>query len=382
MRQTHSALEFIDRPFRQVPARSGQGTGLRAHPALTGAGLPSADGPLGVKANISSPNGGNRENLALVAEEPPAATQAERLKLAKNARVDDAIAAVFAACLNHWTANEAVALRGADPEGIHEMRVALRRMRSALSDFRKQIPASQVAWLKRETKWLITSLSAARDWDVFLSELLAPVEAARPGDAGLVELRAAAQAEKEKSYAGARRAIRSSRYSALLARTRRWLSSKRWRQGRNGGQKSLDEPARKLATRLLAKRHKAVLKLGTDFETLSAEERHQLRMALKKLRYTADFFRSLYRKKREKRYFQAIAQLQDALGHMNDIVMTNHLLERLSAARDRQRVSDRLSAAAGILAGWHTHSATSSEHEAEANWREFSECDVFWKGKC
>ena len=93
-----------------------------------------------------------------------------------------------------------------------------------------------------------------------------------------------------------------------------------------------------------------MLKLGRDFETLSAEERHQLRMALKKRRYTADFFRSLYRKKREKRYFQAMAQLQDSLGHMNDIVMTNHLLDRLSVARDRQRASDRLSAAAGIVA--------------------------------
>jgi hypothetical protein len=66
---------------------------------------------------------------------------------------------------------------------------------------------------------------------------------------------------------------------------------------------------------------------------------------------------------------------------MNDIVMTNNLLDRLSVARDRQRVSERLSAAAGIVAGWHTHSARSSEHEAEANWREFSTCDAFWEGK-
>ena len=347
-------------------------------PALTGADIPGADGSTGVSVNVSSPNGGNRENSALVAEKVPAATQAERLKLAKNGRVEDAIAAVFAACLNHWTANEAVALRGADPEGVHEMRVALRRMRSALSDFRKAIPASQVAWLKRETKWLITSLSAARDWDVFLSELLAPVEAARPGDAGLAELRSAAQTEREKSYARARGAIRSSRYSALLAGTRRWLSSKRWRQVRNGGQKSLDEPARKLGTRLLAKRHKTTLKLGHDFNSLSVEERHQLRLALKKLRYTADFFRSLYRKKREKAYFHALAKLQNSLGHMNDIVMANHLFERLSAARGDRRASDLLFTAVGIVVGWHTHNASSSEREAEANWLEFSDCDPFW----
>ena len=118
--------------------------------------------------------------LAVVAKAPPAATKAERIELAKNASVDDAVAVVFAACLRHWTANEAAALSGLDPEGVHEMRVALRRIRAALSDFREIIPVAQVAWLKRETKWLLTSLGTARDWDVFLSELLAPVEAGRP----------------------------------------------------------------------------------------------------------------------------------------------------------------------------------------------------------
>ena len=316
--------------------------------------------------------------LAVVAKAPPAATKAERIELAKNASVDDAVAVVFAACLRHWTANEAAALSGLDPEGVHEMRVALRRMRAALSDFREIIPVAQVTWLKRETKWLITSLGTARDWDVFLSELLAPVEAARPGDAGLAKLRMAAETEREKGYTRARRAIRSPRYSALLARMRRWLSAKSWRQGSNRTRKSLDEPAVKLAGRLLTKRHKAVLKLGRDFKKLSAQERHQLRIALKKLRYTAEFFRSLYQKKREKAYFHALAQLQNSLGHMNDIVVADHLLERLSAARDDRRISDRLSNAAGIVVGWYMQSASSSEHQAEANWREFCHCDAFW----
>jgi hypothetical protein len=63
---------------------------------------------------------------------------------------------------------------------------------------------------------------------------------------------------------------------------------------------------------------------------------------------------------------------------MNDIVVADHLLERLSAAREGQRASDHLFTAVGIVAGWHTHSASSSEHEAEANWRAFCRCDAFW----
>jgi CHAD domain-containing protein len=67
-------------------------------------------------------------------------------------------------------ANEAPALSGLDTEKIHQMCVALRRMRSAIADFQEIIPATQVARLKRETKWLLASLGSARDWDVFLSD--------------------------------------------------------------------------------------------------------------------------------------------------------------------------------------------------------------------
>ncbi len=310
--------------------------------------------------------------------EPPAATRAKRIELAKHASVDDAVAVIFAGCLEHWTANEAAALSGLDAEGVHEMRVALRRMRAAISDSRKFIPPAQVSWLKRETKWLETSLGSARDWDVFLSELLAPVEAARPGDTGLTELRRTAEPERETGYAEARMAIRSSRYSALLARMRRWLSAKSWRDGSNGRGKPLDGPAVKLAGWLLTKRHKAVLKLGRDFKKLSPQERHRLRIALKKLRYTADFFCSLYQKKHEETYFHALAQMQNSLGHMNDIMVADHLLERLSAARANQKVSGNLLTAVGIVKGWYTHSAISSELEAEANWHEFCHCDTFW----
>lgn len=317
------------------------------------------------------------QGLAMVVKEP-ATAKARQVALAKDASVDRGVAVVFAACLNQWKANEAAALSGLDPEGVHEMRVALRRMRVALSDFKEVIPAGEVDWLRRESKWLISSPSAARDWDVFLLELLTPVEASRAGDTGLAELRLAAEAERETGYVVVRRAIRSARYSALSARMTRWLASKCWRKAGHGRQKNLDESAETLAGRLLTKRHTAVLKLGRDFNKFSPEERHQLRIALKKLRYTAEFFRSLYRKKRERAYFHALAQLQDSLGRMNDIAVADHLLERLSALRKDRRASDHLQTAIGFVSGWHVHSAITSENEAEANWREFCGCDVFW----
>lgn len=307
-----------------------------------------------------------------------AATKAEKIELQKRASVEDALAVVFGACLRHWTENRAAALSG-DPEGVHEMRVALRRTRVALSDFREVIPHSHFARMKRETKWLLGKLGSARNWDVFLAELLAPVEAARPGDEGLTRLRIAAEAERAKGYVQARRAIRSPRYSAFQTRTRRsWLLDKSRRQGSNGTGKSRDELAVKLAGRLLRKRNKVVLKLGRDIKKLSARERHRLRIALKKFRYTAEFFRSLYQKKREKAYFHALTRLQDSLGRMNDVVVADHLLKRLSSARHDQNTFDPLSTAAGTVARWYSKSASSSKRQAEANWREFRRCDAFW----
>ena len=78
------------------------------------------------------------------------------------------------------------------------------------------------------------------------------------------------------------------------------------------------------------------LGLGRDFTGFSSEERHQLRIALKKLRYTAEFFRSLYPKEHAKPYLSALAQMQNCLGHMNDdAVVAEHLLERLSTTHKR-----------------------------------------------
>jgi triphosphatase len=298
--------------------------------------------------------------------------------LIRKMTVDDAVALIFTECLKHWTSNENVALKAADPEGIHEMRVGLRRMRSALSDFRAIIPAAQLGWIKRETKWLITRLADARDWDVFLAELLEPVEAARPQDRGLRELRSAARAERKRGYATTRIAIRCLRHSRFLAQMRDWLSAKRWRQPREKDRGSLDEPIQKLARRVLKKRHDAALELGRDFSKLSAEQRHQLRIALKKLRYTADFFRSLYPEKHAKPYFRALAQMQDCLGHMNDVVVAEHLLERMASAHQRQRVFAHLLTAAGTVIGWHARGASAAAQEAEANWHKLRDVGCFW----
>ena len=128
-----------------------------------------------------------RSRRAATRSPPDAARLAQsRAAGARGGRaVDRAIQAILRSCLQHWCANEAAALDGSDPEGVHQMRVALRRLRSAFSVFGRLIDPAQRAWLSDEAKTIVNGLGPARDWDVFLAELLAPVRAARQDDAGL-----------------------------------------------------------------------------------------------------------------------------------------------------------------------------------------------------
>ena len=75
----------------------------------------------------------------------------------------------------------------------------------------------------------------------------------------------------------------------------------------------------------MAKRHRKALKRGRDFARLTPVERHRLRIALKKLRYATEFFHSPYPKKRTHAYLAALKELQDTLGHLNDVAVAETL---------------------------------------------------------
>ena len=302
--------------------------------------------PLHVETRSKSVRG-----YALAKGEPPAWHKAEPFALRPRATVDEAIGAILRACLEHWCVNEAAALDGRDPEGVHQMRVALRRLRSAVSIFGRLMAPEARDWLGGEAKRTIGSLGPARDWDVFLTESLAPVLAARPDDGRLLALRAAAEDARAEGYETARAAIGSPAYTRFLLQLGRWIEVGGWREGATAkGAAWLEQPIVAFADRLLAKRHRKALQRGRNLAELSPEQRHRARIALKKLRYATEFFDGLYKKKRAGRYLAALKQLQDALGHLNDVAvaerLTGPLIERAGAKRQD------LAAASGLMLGW------------------------------
>jgi triphosphatase len=316
---------------------------------------------------------------ALANGQAPAWYKAATLTLKPNATVDEAFREVLRSCVQHWSANEAAALDGRDPEGVHQLRVAIRRLRSALSTFGRLLDPDERARRSTGAKRIINSFGPARDWDVFSTELLAPISEARPGDPHLARVLDAAKVERQRGYDAVRAEIGSRAYTRYVLELRLWIEAGGWREhASERGAAWLDRPIVAFADHLLRKRHGKALKLGHDFAKLSAAERHAVRIALKKLRYACEFFESLYGKKTTKSYLTSLKQLQDALGHLNDVAVAEKLVRQVVDQAIAQPERESLHLAAGLVLGWHAKSVADVEPHVIEAWQAFAHGKPFW----
>ena len=302
--------------------------------------------------------------------------KAPPLALARGISVDEALAAIFRTCADQCAANHDAVLARADPEGVHQFRVALRRMRSALAVFRASLPQGDADWLKRKASRLIDLLGPARDWDVFIGETLAAVRAARPDDETLDVLAAAAGEERARAYEKAE-ALRAPEHTAFLLRFGRWIETAGWRA--HAGRAALDRPLVSLAAPLLDKRHKRVLKRGRDFERLSDARLHRLRITLKKLRYAGEFFAAQFPDGKPRAYIRALRRLQDDLGALNDAAVAEHCLRQLVHARRGRGDLAALGLGAGQVIGWHVRACAEARPRIDEDWHAFVAAAPYWR---
>ena len=133
-----------------------------------------------------------------------------------------------------------------------------------------------------------------------------------------------------------------------------------------------------IAHELLHERYQQLVDAGADFEQLDAEQRHKVRIQLKKLRYATEFFSSLYPKQKVTPYLADMKALQDDLGKSNDVDVARRLLKRvLKQVRGKQRA--RLSYAAGLVVGWHSHIGNGREQHLIEAWRKFAAQPPYWE---
>lgn len=310
----------------------------------------------------------------------PQPQKAGRLVLDRDTTVDAAMLVVFRRCLAHAVANEAAAAAGLELEGVHQLRVALRRLRSALSLFRPALPqAARMRWTA-EARWLLRSLGPCRDLDVLLHELIPTVAAAAPDDAApLGTLAALGRSAQQQAQQDARAAIGSRRCGDLLLGLACWAEQHGWRSGAEPAVASAQQASvLELSGRVLDRLHRRVRKRGRGFVELAPVARHELRLAVKKLRYGLDFFADLYEGKHVGAYLARTAELQESLGRQNDMAVSRQLSRMLLDRTTEDRRSEACFAA-GLLAGWQSRAALGLESRLTAQWDEFRRARPFWR---
>lgn len=303
---------------------------------------------------------------ALLEGRVPGPVKAKAVALKAKQPVGQAFMTIARSCLHQLLANRPALLDAGDPEAIHQMRVALRRLRSALKVFRPVLPVPCPEPLVAEMRWLLGALGPARDGDVFLSEILGPVIADHPGERSLAQVERHWREVRDRDFKAACQAVVDPRYTVLLLRLGHWIETLDW-GGSDGGRVVA------FARRTLNKRLKRLAKAaGRSLLDLSAEQRHQVRILGKQLRYGGDFLASLFPGPRTQAFLTALAELQDHLGQLNDIAVA---VPRLCAAHQ----AGRAAWAAGLIAGWHESRRPILLSEAETAWRRLRKLDPFWE---
>ena len=318
------------------------------------------------------------QGYSLAFDAVPQATKAEDSNISAKLCIDDAIAMLMSAGQRHLLANQAIVEDGRDPEGVHQTRVALRRLRTVCSLLRKEVPTPAFHAFGCEAKWLMQVLGPARDWDVFVTTTLARLEEACASDVDFTGLRRAAEPHRIASYTVLREALMDPRYTRFQLSLRRWIERRNWRtEVPSQALETLTEPVSALAGRVLTRLHCKALREGAHFERLRIEERHDLRITLKKLRYAAEFFLPIFARHPSAKYYVAqLSKLQDALGHANDGAAMRSLLVSLT---EQAEVTPDVHRAVGALIGWSVRDRLAVAKSLRRHWRKFKIARAFWR---
>lgn len=294
--------------------------------------------------------------------QPPSVVRARAAELKASMTPAEAGRAIAWTCLAQLQGNHEVVMLAEDPEGVHQMRVALRRLRSAMTVFGEVF--APPAALEDEWRWLADGLGQARDLDVLLTETL-PQATAQHAHPGFTRLHTQALKARRHAYGALHEALRSQRYQRLLLQTGIWLET--LHEAADGGLK-------KFARTILQRRHRQLARYGSRLSSLPPHKRHAARIAAKKLRYSAEFFSCLFPGRKNRDYLRHLTDLQDILGALNDIAVTEHLVDSLVGERPGRTLSD----AHAAIAEWNSQRAEQPLSAMEAAWHRFSRTAPFW----
>ncbi|HUW76083.1 MAG TPA: CHAD domain-containing protein [Gallionella sp.] len=290
----------------------------------------------------------------------------------------DVLKKMIWSCLQHFQSNLHGAMTGDDAEYLHQMRVALRRLRVVLHMAGKICTDPVLNGLYKDVSDLCVALGRIREWDVFIAQTLQPICARMPGHAGLQVLHKLGERQRQAGYATLRDAAQSREIQRLLLRFSIRMNGDCWQPNARQQRKKGALHAQDFAARRLRKLARRFAQAGQALATADAAKLHALRIIAKKLRYSAEFFAGLYGENAAVSYLAALGEVQDVLGRINDIAVARRLLDGLAADAAALHDANALEAVT-LSRGWIAHDLSDRVGTLKKTIQHFNKQAAFWK---
>jgi len=322
----------------------------------------------------------------LIARTPVAAEKGHNPELSAKMSAGRAFTMIGRSCLRHLVANAAATI-DRDVEALHQMRVALRKLRASISLFSDFLGDDKIGTIKTELTWLASEFGPARNLDTLIIEVLRPLRKQHPKEPGLASISKLFARQRLKCYQRAREAVQSARFRKLVLDTAEWVEAGSWHRSEDPLRRArLQTPIEIYAAEQLLQRFKKIRRRGAKIGKLGPGELHRLRIQVKKARYAAEFFSSIYSRrksvKRRKRVLSSLTRLQDSLGRINDIVTHKTLLTDITAIPRpglTPEQDDRRAFAAGLIMGDQHARIQGLLDSARKAYSRFNDTKSFWK---
>ena len=292
----------------------------------------------------------------------PSAIKGKFPALKKSQSVIGALHSLIGACLAHIQSNVPGALLKLDEEYLHQVRVGLRRLRVVLAIAQRLHPDAELTALRGQVAKLCIELGRSREWDVFVTQTLAPICTRLPEHEGLREVLSVSEQARQNQHLGMDNSLTAPDFQRMLLRLGAWMQSIQL----NATGITLEN----FAIQVLKKRSKLVAKQGSALAGEDAAQLHALRIACKKLRYSIEMFGCLFAESKVKEYEISLAKLQDILGILNDIAVAHRLLNELEEAKRHDTLA--------LVRGWMEHDYAERVAEFDKAWSRFLAQKEFW----
>jgi triphosphatase len=326
-----------------------------------------AESPIGIATESKAERG-----YRLATREEPRTLKAPEIRLAPTLTAAEGFHQITDSLLGHFLVNQPAALAGAT-EGIHQMRVAIRRLRAHLVLFAPYLEPHARGRFENELQRVGRVFGEARDWDVFCTEILPNIQETVHAPAWLHLLQAPAELRRQSAHVEFRRECGAPTFAALVLSFAGWAADGAAMPELLGSE-ALRQPLAGLAPGLLDALDQKVPRRGRRIGEATDTELHALRKSLKKLRYGVEFLGSLFPDQERHRFQHRCEALQGTLGAVQDAAMAVALAEALA---EGPRID--LAPAIGLLAQAASRRRGDALHDLSDDWQDFLAEPRFWR---